>query len=74
MEIRIGIQHVSREITVESDAATDQIEEAVTAALLSGELLTLDDVKGGRLIVPSGVVGYVHIAASEKSRVGFGIG
>ncbi len=74
MEIRIGIQHVTREVIIESDESTADIEKAVAASLASGSPLCLDDSRGGRVVVPAGAIGYVHIAASEKGRVGFGIG
>lgn len=73
MEIRIGIRDVAREVAIETDASTAEVEDAVNQALAAGTALTLDDTKGGRLIVPAASIGYVHAASSEKGQVGFGI-
>ncbi len=70
MEIRIGIQNVSREIVIESDLTADAVAEAVAAAM-AGATLDLTDEKGRRVVVPSGSLGYVEIGEETKRRVGF---
>ena len=72
MEITIGVQNLPREIVLESDQSADQVAAAVAAALLGGAALELTDTRGRRVIVPSGVLGYVEIGAETKARVGFG--
>ena len=52
MEIRIGVQNVTREIVVETDKSSDDISALVTKAL-SGGVLDLMDVQGRRVVVPS---------------------
>lgn len=75
MEIKIGIQNVSREVTLESEQPLDAITSAVAKALDgSSTTLTLTDDKGRTLIVPSAVLAYVEIGAEEQRRIGFGIG
>ncbi|MBD7920188.1 DUF3107 domain-containing protein [Cellulomonas sp. Sa3CUA2] len=73
MEITIGVQHHSRELTLESDQSADEIVAAVQA-VLDGKAATLDltDVRGRRVIVPAAVLGFVEIGAEIKGRVGFG--
>ena len=73
MDITIGVQHLSRELTLESDQTAEEITAAVQAAL-SGTATTLEltDVRGRRIVVPSAVLGYVEIGAESKGRVGFG--
>lgn len=73
MDITIGVQHLSRELTLESDQTAEEISAAVQAAL-SGTATTLEltDVRGRRVVVPSAVLGYVEIGAESKGRVGFG--
>jgi len=71
MEIRIGVQNVSREIVVETDKSSDDISALVTKAL-SGGVLDLMDVQGRRVVVPSAALAYVQIGEEVKRRVGFG--
>ena len=39
MEVKIGVQNVAREITFESNASSDELTQAVTAALEGGSVL-----------------------------------
>jgi hypothetical protein len=70
VEVKIGVQHVSREIILESAQTQDQVETAVTKALSEG-VLQLVDAKGRRVIVPADKVAYVEIAESSHRPVGF---
>ncbi len=71
MEIRIGVQNVSREIVVETDKSSDDISALVSKAL-SGGVLDLMDIQGRRVVVPSAALAYVQIGEEKKRRVGFG--
>ena len=71
MEIRIGVQNVTREIVVETDKSSDDIAQLVSKAL-SGGVLDLMDVQGRRVVVPSSALAYVQIGEEVKRRVGFG--
>ncbi len=71
MEIRIGIQNVSRELMVETNQTSDEVVATVTEALKGGTL-DLTDTKGRRIIVPAGSLGYIDIGEEAKRRVGFG--
>lgn len=71
MEVRIGIQNVSREITLNTDMSADAVAKAVADAM-AGSTLDLTDAKGRRIVVPSNAVGYVDIGEETKNRVGFG--
>jgi hypothetical protein len=71
MEVKIGIQHTSREITLESAQSPEDVAAAVQAALASGGLLTLDDDKGRRVLVPGDRIAYVEIGNVTSRRVGF---
>jgi len=70
MEIRIGVQNVSRELIVEVDLTADAVAATVADAL-SGATLDLVDTKGRRIVVPSSAIGYVEIGEEAKRRVGF---
>ena len=73
MEIKIGVQHASRELTVESALSPDEVESAVAAAF-TGEsgVLVLDDEKGRKIYVKADQLAYVEIGEQSVRRVGFG--
>ena len=73
MEVRIGVQHAPRELVIESGQDADTITASVSDAL-TGEsrILSLDDVKGRRVVVPADKLAYVEIGEPEERRVGFG--
>jgi len=70
MEIRIGVQHVSRELTLEVDMPADAVASTVAKAL-GGATLDLTDTRGRRVVVPSAAIGYVEMGEETKRRVGF---
>jgi len=71
MEVRIGVQHASRELSIDTTLDADQVEEAIRTALTEGGVLALNDVKGRRIVVPVEKLGYVEIATSVAGQVGF---
>ena len=73
MEVRIGVQHATRELVIESAQTTDAITDAVSAALAGKtEVLSLEDERGRRIVVPAAKLAYVEIGEPESRRVGFG--
>ncbi|MGG5171139.1 DUF3107 domain-containing protein [Pseudarthrobacter sp. J1738] len=72
MEVKIGIQNVGREISLESSQDADAVAKIVSEAIANGTDLRLTDEKGRQIIVPGKVLGYVEIGAEEVRRVGFG--
>lgn len=75
MEVKIGVQHSPRELTVDTSQSPAEVEQAVADAL-TGEsgVLTLTDEKGRKLIVPGARIAYVEIAEADSRRVGFVVG
>ncbi|GAB3127965.1 DUF3107 domain-containing protein [Streptomyces calidiresistens] len=73
MEIKIGVQHTPREITLESNQSTDEVEKVVAEAL-AGEsrLLSLTDERGRKVLVPADRLAYVEIGEPTVRKVGFG--
>ncbi len=71
MEIRIGIQNVAREISFQTEMSKDDVVERVRAAVNDNANLELTDDKGGTILVPAGVLGYVEIGDATARRVGF---
>lgn len=70
MDIRIGIKDTAREISFESSQTAADVEQAVVEAL-DGTVLTLDDSKGKRYLVPAAQIAYVEIGSETSRRVGF---
>jgi len=71
VEVTIGVQNVARELTIETDAPTNEVAAAVEAALADGGVLRLTDNRGRSVFVPAGVIGWVQVGDSDKARVGF---
>ena len=72
VEITIGVQNLTREIVVETDASAEEVAATVAKALDGGAVLDLTDNRGRRVLVPTATIGYVEIGAEEQRRVGFG--
>lgn len=72
VEITIGVQHLPREISLESDQTPDEVAAVVAAALSGRPALELVDTRGRRVIVPTASLGYVEIGSETKGHVGFG--
>jgi hypothetical protein len=73
VEVRIGVQHATRELVIESADSTEGITTSVSAALTGeSKVLSLDDEKGRRIVVPAEKLAYVEIGEPESRHVGFG--
>jgi Protein of unknown function (DUF3107) len=73
VEVKIGVQHVPRELLIEVGQSADEVERAVQAALAASDgMLSLTDERGRRVIVPAERLAYVEIGEPEARRVGFG--
>ncbi|MFD3543867.1 DUF3107 domain-containing protein [Streptomyces sp. NPDC055254] len=73
MEVKIGVQHAPREIVLESDLSAEELESLVAAALSgTAPLLSLTDVKGRKVLVPSDRLSYVDLGEPTARKVGFG--
>ena len=71
MEIRINVQDATREIVLESNQTPEDVAKLINKAVESGEILTLVDEKGRRVIVPGDKIAFVEIGAQSAGRVGF---
>ena len=72
MEVRIGMQCVQRELMIETSTSQQDIEAALTAALVAeAGVLTLPDEKGGKVLVPAGKIAYIDLGGPEPRRIGF---
>ncbi|GAA1992735.1 DUF3107 domain-containing protein [Catenulispora subtropica] len=72
MEIKIGIQHTARELSLESNQPPADVEAAIAAALKDGGVLTLVDDKDRKVLVPAEKIAYIELGEPTGRRVGFG--
>ena len=73
VEVKIGVQHAARELTVETDAEPEAILASLNAAIKDETVFTLTDSKGHTVAVPSGNVAYLYFTADTGRKVGFGL-
>ncbi|MEL7208715.1 MAG: DUF3107 domain-containing protein [Actinomycetota bacterium] len=74
MDLRIGVTHSPRELTLELDEDTDRDElRKQVDASLEGGMLWLTDRKGREVAVPADKIAYVELGApGDEHRIGFG--
>jgi hypothetical protein len=73
VEVKIGVQHAGRELVLESTDSAEDVERAIAEALSSpAGVLSLQDEKGRKVIVPADRLAYVEIGEPAVRRVGFG--
>lgn len=72
MEVRIGVSHASREITLDTSLDAEAISKVVSDALSGGDtLLTLTDDKGRAVLVPVDKLAYIEVTGDTGRRMGF---
>jgi hypothetical protein len=74
MEVKIGVQHVGRELSVEAESSPDEILAALNTALADDAVFSLTDAKGHTVVVPAQNVAYLYFTAETGRKVGFGLG
>jgi hypothetical protein len=73
MEVKIGVIHASRELSLETSQSADEIHKAVAEALSgTGGVFELHDDRGRSVHVPAEQLAYVEISGDSSRRVGFG--
>jgi hypothetical protein len=74
VDVKIGVLHSQKELSLEIDGSMDDIAKSVNDALKDDDgVLWLTDVKGRRVGVPAEQVAYVEIETDGSGkRVGFG--
>ncbi|GAA3442108.1 DUF3107 domain-containing protein [Planomonospora venezuelensis] len=73
MEVKIGVRSVHRELVVETDLSSEQVEEELGKALSADRgIFSLTDVKGRKVLVPIASLGFIEIGEEEARPVGFG--
>lgn len=74
MEVKIGVQNVGRELSVEAESSAEQILAALNTALADDAVFSLTDAKGHTIAVPAQKVAYLYFTAETGRKVGFGLG
>ncbi len=74
MEVRIGVIHSPKEVSIEVDRKPDDLQSAVDDAVQSDDgVLWLTDVKGRTVGIPASRIAYVEMESdADAKRVGFG--
>jgi hypothetical protein len=73
VEVRIGVVHATRELSVETSDSAEHVQEALASALADENgVFRLDDERGRSIHVPAAKVAYVEIVSESGRRVGFG--
>lgn len=71
MEVKIGVQHATRELVVEVADDAAAVEAALAAAVEAEGLFTLSDVKGRKVLIPVERIAYVELGGGVAGQVGF---
>jgi hypothetical protein len=72
VEIKVGIQHVNREIVVDAAESAKDIESSLAGALRDGKLFALTDERGRKVLIPADRIAYLDIGEENARHVGFG--
>ncbi|MFI6500672.1 DUF3107 domain-containing protein [Nonomuraea typhae] len=73
MEVKIGVRSVHRELVIETDLTSEQVESEIRQALAAERgVFAITDVKGRRVVVPVAALGFIEIGEDEQRPVGFG--
>lgn len=73
VEVKIGIADSPRELSIQSTLTSDGVYAEIEKALSgSDSLLSLQDDRGSRFLIPITKIAYVEVGSPENRRVGFG--
>jgi len=72
VEVKIGIQSITRELVVDTPSSPDEVERSLMTALSNGGMFVIRDDKGGKILIPADKIGYVELNGAEQRKIGFG--
>jgi hypothetical protein len=74
MELRIGVVHTPKELTLELDGSADDVVATIDKALAGDTpVVWLTDTKGRRIGIPAERIAYVEVDEDGSNKhVGFG--
>ncbi len=73
VEIKVGIQHVNREIVVETADSAADIEQSLADALSNESFFTVTDERGRKVLIPAAKIAYVDLGEENARHVGFSV-
>jgi hypothetical protein len=73
VEVKIGVQHAPRELSVSTDEEPSAVLSLLEKALAAGSVFTLTDDKGRTVAVPAAKVAYLDFTSDTGRKVGFGL-
>jgi hypothetical protein len=71
MEVRIGVQHAPRELSLDTPDSADDVRAALDKALADDGTLSLTDNRGRVILVPARTIAYIEIGSGVAGQVGF---
>ncbi|MFT4298035.1 MAG: DUF3107 domain-containing protein [Aeromicrobium sp.] len=72
MEVKIGVQNASRELSVETEDQPEAVLAQLEQSLKDESVFSLTDAKGRTVAVPAEKVAYLYFTADSGRPVGFG--
>ncbi|MCL1907335.1 MAG: DUF3107 domain-containing protein [Propionibacteriaceae bacterium] len=71
MEIKIGIQNVTREVTINVDTTIAEVMKDYSQAREKDTWMTLTDSTGRQMMIPAATIGYIEFGQEHARQVGF---
>jgi hypothetical protein len=71
MEVKIGVQHAPRELSVDTADSVEDIESALDKALAGDGTFAINDSRGRRILIPARNIAYLEIGSGVAGQVGF---
>lgn len=72
MEIKIGITHSPRELSLDTKQDAEEVRAEILAALRDDDnVLELADKRGRQYLVPVSRIAFVEVGEGDARRVGF---
>ncbi|WP_026925923.1 DUF3107 domain-containing protein [Granulicoccus phenolivorans] len=72
MEVKIGIQHLARELSIDTESSAEEVQDQLAKAMAEDGLLTLTDAQGARTMIRADKIAYIELGQEHRRRVGFG--
>jgi len=71
MEVKIGVQHAPRELSVDTADTAEDVQAALDKALSDNSTLALTDLRGRQVLIPARNIAYIEICSGASGQVGF---
>jgi hypothetical protein len=71
MEVKIGVRHAPRELSVDTADSAEDVEANLDKALSGDGTFAISDTRGRRILVPARNIAYVEIGTGVAGQVGF---